>query len=465
MRVVIDLQACQAGSRFRGIGRYSMSLAHALVDEHILRGNDVVIALNGAFPNEADYIRQTFDARHSGLRYFEFSIVTPCAAKNEANQWRQLASRLLRERALASLEADMVHVTTLLADGWQDDSVASVGFLGVHLPTVLTHYDLIPLVLSDIYMPSGEAFERYYMEKLANVQKADLLFAISEYTRMEAITWLKRSQTDVVNISSAVNEDFTINASCQSNVGDTLKKFDIPPEFLLYAPGGFDPRKNVENLLKAYSMLSTDIRAKHKLVIASKISSDLRDGLIWKANTFGLMPGELIFTNYVSEQELINLYRACRVYVFPSLHEGFGLPVLEAMSCGAVVIASNCTSIPEAHGAAEALFAPTDPRSIAMKISAALTDQSFRHRLKIHAAEHPKKFSWARSARVAADAMDKLNTKLVESGWQRPSADCLPSEETMLEVLSKLNLAVAPNDCDLARFHQCFELNAKGLLL
>lgn len=459
MRVVLDLQACQAGSRFRGIGRYSISLANSLVAELLGRGHEVVIALSGAFRDEAAQVRTYLDKQFPGLSYIEFSVLSPCAAQDSENLWRQMASRILRERALASLEPDMVHVATLTADGWEDDTVASVGMLGVHVPTTLTHYDLIPLVMSDIYMPGESAFKNYYMEKLGNVRRADLLLAISEYTRTEAVTWLQRSEESVVNISSAVNEDFVESAGGQHNVQSTLQKYGAPPDFLLYAPGGFDPRKNLNHLLEAYSLLPAEVRAKHRLVIASKLPDGLREGLVRKAGTFGLSPEDLVMTDYVPDSDLIDLYRACRAYVFPSLHEGFGLPVLEAMSCGAVVIASNRSSIPEAHGLEEALFDPTSPESIANKILAALTDDGFRHRLQAHAARQPRKFSWARSAKVAAEAMERLNMQLLASGWRSPAKIDLPTEQAMLEILSGMNLTVAPDESDLACFHRCYDSN------
>lgn len=464
MRVVIDLQACQSSSRFRGIGRYSMSLAHAMVADLIGRQHEVVIGLSGAFQKEAAQVIASFEERFSGLRYFEFSIVSPCAAMDRRNAWRQMASRLLREHAIGCLEPDVVHVATLMADGWEDDTVASVGMLGVHVPTALTQYDLIPLVMSDVYMPGESDFRNYYMEKLGNVRRADLLLAISEYSRSEAVAWLERDQYSVVNISSAVNDDFAENADAQSDVHGTLRKYGIPKGYLLYAPGGFDPRKNLNSLLEAYSLLPADVRSKHSLVIASKLPDGLREGLMWKAGTFGVSADELIITDYVPDSELADLYRACRAYIFPSLHEGFGLPVLEAMSCGAVVIASNCSSIPEAHGLEEALFDPTSAQSIADKMLSALTDDEFRSRLKEHAALQPGKFSWAQSARVAVDAMERVSGQLYSDGWRPTAALDLPSEMSMLDSLAAMNLVAAPSSADLEIFHTSYESNRRRAL-
>lgn len=464
MRVILDLQACQSASRFRGIGRYSMSLARATVSDLTSRGHEVVIVLNASFFDESVQLKADLGLQFPQLRFVEFSIVSPSAAMQKDNQWRQMASRLLREHALACLEPDFVHVATLLADGWADDLVASVGMLGVKVPTALTHYDLIPMVMSDTYMPNDSPFRRYYLEKLDSIERADLLLAISDYSRNEALEWLGREAATVVNISSAVNDDFVASSGGLHDPERTLDRHGIPAEFLLYAPGGFDARKNLNCLLEAYSFLSPELRARHRLVIASQVDEELRSGLVWKASTFGLSPEDLIITGYLPDAELIDLYRACGAYVFPSLHEGFGLPVLEAMSCGAVVIASNCTSIPEAHGLEEALFDPTDPSSIADKMRSALTDEAFKARLRAHATRQPGLFSWARSAKLACDAMETHHEKLCKDGWNKISADSLPEAESILDRLSEMSLGVLPSSNDLEVFHACYKNNQRGVI-
>src|SRR5471030_2048013 len=113
MRVVLDLQACQSASRFRGIGRYSMSLGKALARELISRKHEVIVALSSAFPVEIEEVKTDFEISVPGVRFFEFSIPTNCAASQPENQWRQMSARLLREHALARLEPDIVHVSSL----------------------------------------------------------------------------------------------------------------------------------------------------------------------------------------------------------------------------------------------------------------------------------------------------------------------------------------------------------------
>jgi len=466
MRIVLDLQACQSDSRFRGIGRYSMSLGKVLATELVARNHEVIIALSSAFPLESEQIKAEFKLSVPGVSFYEFSIPTNCAASHPENQWRQIAARVLREHALACLNPDIVHVSTLLADGWGDDTVASVGLAGVSVPTVLTHYDLIPLSMPDVYL-TDEDFRNYYMFKLDSVCNANMLLTISDFTKTEAQRLLKLPESSVVNMSSAVNDDFSQSINKSQGVEVSLDKYSIDKEFLLYAPGGFDPRKNLDRLLEAYSLLPTNVRKLYNLVIASKLPDGYREGLIWKAGTLGIDKSELVLTDYVPDADLADLYRACRAYIFPSLQEGFGLPVLEAMSCGAVVIASNSSSIPEAHGLQKALFDPYQIDDIKNKMMLALTNEAFRSELKKHATVQVKKFSWIESAVVAADAMERLDKENKAIKGASLSKPILPSCEELLDkvdaMMTKMNITTPPNNDDLNNFKSCFRRNVGAL--
>jgi glycosyltransferase involved in cell wall biosynthesis len=436
-----------------------MSLAKVLANELLNRNHDVVILLSAAFPLEAKEVRNEFEKIDSKIKFFEFTIPKNCAANSPENGWRQMAARLLREYAIASLKPDVVHVATLLADGWEDDLVASVGLLDVHIPTVLTHYDLIPLVMPDIYL-ENDFFRDYYMQKIDDVRKADLLLTISEHTKEEARKYLKIPESSLVNISSSVNEDFSTSLKNSLGIQNTLSKYNIETEFLLYAPGGFDPRKNLNRLLEAYSMLPNDIRTQYNLVIASKLPAGYGEGLIWKAGTLGIDKSQLILTDYVPDSDLADLYRGCRAYIFPSLQEGFGLPVLEAMSCGAVVIASNSSSIPEAHGLNEALFDPYEPNDIKNKILLALTDEAFRQKLKSHSEFQTQKFSWLKSATTAANSIEKLVESMTNLPANHVSKIALPSAEQLLFKVNSLVNIAKPSKADLEDFEYCIKRNS-----
>ncbi len=126
------------------------------------------------------------------------------------------------------------------------------------------------------------------------------------------------------------------------------------------------------------------------------------------ARVSGMNPDDLRFAGFVSDEELVRLYNTCSVFVFPSLHEGFGLPPLEAMACGTPVLASNTTSLPEVVGLKEAMFDPLSLDDIVGKLHLALTDLEYRARLISHGKEQAKRFSWDQSAAQVWNSLSTL---------------------------------------------------------
>ena len=180
--------------------------------------------------------------------------------------------------------------------------------------------------------------------------------------------------------------------------------YQVSKPFVMYT-GGIDHRKNIEGLIEAYANLPIVIRSKYQLVIVCSIEDSVCNHVKLFAKNKGLEKDELILTRYVSDQDLLLFYRACRLFVFPSWHEGFALPVLEAMQCGKAVIASNTTSLPEIVGCEDALFNPHDISSITKKIQEVLTNDVFRTKLEYHGLAQSKKFSWDESARRGWSAL------------------------------------------------------------
>lgn len=406
MRIVLDLQGCQSpGSRIRGIGRYSMALAQAIARKP--RGHEVWIGLNGAFPETVEAIRGAFDHSVPQERIVVWETVKSVAEVDPGNRARRWVAECLREDFLAQLKPDIVHVSTLF-EGWVDDVTASIGKVGGgDYLTALTLYDLIPLARKQSYL-SDHRVKAWYYQKLECLKKADVLLAISDFTAREAVDLLGLSPNHIFNISAAADACFRRLPVSSENLWKTCAHYGIKRPYIMYT-GGMDPRKNLDGLIRAYAVLPTEVRREHQLVITGTASPDEMKELLDVIGALSLGEDEVVLAGYVPDSDLVVLYNACRLYVFPSFHEGFGLPALEAMACGAVVIGANATSLPEVIGHPRAMFDPSSTHSIAECIQRTLTDEALREELLQHAKAQVAKFSWERSAACALQAFEAMD--------------------------------------------------------
>ena len=161
--------------------------------------------------------------------------------------------------------------------------------------------------------------------------------------------------------------------------------------------GRIDPHKNIPRIIEAYYKIQKERGIKHSLVLGSKHwpPENMKiDGLI---NKFGLS-GKIFFLKYVTDNDLPALYKGADIMIFPSLHEGFGLPILEAMAAGTPVITSNIFSMPEIAGGAAHLVNPYNVDEIAEGIRQILSDTNYREKLISEGLRRSREFSWGKTA-------------------------------------------------------------------
>lgn len=401
MRIVIDLQAAQSPhSRNRGIGRYSIALAKAMLRQ---RGDhEILIALNGMYADTVQPVRETFAGLLPPTDIVTWHATLPALQVQHPSQRR--AAELVREGFLASLKPDVVHVASLFESG--PYSFTSIGLgSGTHR-TAVTLYDLIPHVYPEIYLHHPDA-AREYNEKIENLRRADLWLAISGASRLEGIERLSLPAANVVNISSAVDDHFRPGTLPARGEAVLRRHYGLWRPFVMYT-GGIDYRKNIEGLIQAWAALAPELRKAHQLAIVCSVQPGERERLEKLAADCGLATGEMVLTGFVPEDHLVDLYRLCKLFVFPSMHEGFGLPALEAMSCGAPVIGADSSSIPEVIGCDEALFDARSQAAMTGKLDHYLRDDASRARLARHGLERSRLFSWDASAQRAMEAFEAL---------------------------------------------------------
>ena len=404
MRIVIDMQGAQTESRFRGIGRYSLSLAKAIAKNNA--GHEVILALNGQFPETIEPIRAEFKELLPKGSIRVWHALEPTRDCDTNNSVRRNTAELLREAFILSLRPNVILITSLF-EGFGDNAVTSIGRFDSLTPTVTILYDLIPLISPDINFRENPVHIGYYSRKLSSLKNSAALLAISESSRNEALNALKFNSEFVINISSGCDKRFK-----RLNIADhereiVLKKFGISRKFFLYT-GGADERKNLPRLIHAFAALPNDLRISTQLLLVGKMPVECVENLIQESCKAGLCGDEIIFGGYVSDFELMQLYGLCVAFVFPSLHEGFGLPPLEAMACGAPVITSNVTSLPEVVGREDAMFNPLSVFSISEKMEQILSDENFRTSLINYGVKRVKEFSWDKCAVLAITMMERV---------------------------------------------------------
>jgi len=403
MRIVIDLQGAQTDSRFRGIGRYSLAIARAIAANKA--HHEVLIVLNASFPETIELIRKEFAdfLPYENIRVFD--SLYPTRESQPGNEWRRSAAAKIREAFINDLNPDVLYVTSFF-EGFIDDAVITLGSSQHSYPIVVTLYDLIPLLNPTKYL-TNKGYKNFYLAKIKEFTKADGFFAISEHSAAEAVRHLGIKIEKITNISGASDNIFKINKDNDTNI---LKHLGINKPYVLYSGGG-DERKNLLRLVQSFAGLSAQIMDQFMLVLAGYILEDEKKKLLKEAAISKLPLDKIVFTEYLPEEDLAFLYNNCTLFVLPSWHEGFGLPALEAIRCGAPVIASNTSSLPEVVCTEETLFDPFNTEDITQKMESLLSNESFRNEIAKKQYNHSLIFSWDNSARTAINFFERIFEK------------------------------------------------------
>lgn len=427
MRIVIDMQGAQTESRFHGIGQYTLGFARAIAQN---RGEHaVILALSGLFPETIEPIRAAFDGVLPQENIKVWYAPGPVREGQPGNDARREVAELIREAFLIGLRPDVIHITSLF-EGYVDDAVTSIGRFDASTPVSVTLHDLIPLLNPNQYLKPNPSYNAYYLRKIEHLKRASRYLAISESSRQEGIQGLDRPESLFVNGSMGAEAHFKPEEVTESDAAGLREKFGLHGQFLLYA-GGTDERKKLARLIEVFAALPVDLRSRYQLLLVGKITDGDLSHLKQAARQAGLGETELCFTGYVSNQELVQLYNLCTVVVFPSWHEDFGLPVLEAMQCGKAVITSNTSSLPEVMGRDDALFDPFDTNTMTDKIIQVLSDEAFRSELERHGLEQARKFSWDISAKKAWQTFEA-------SAAPESKSEYIPSHRPRLAYVSPL---------------------------
>ncbi|MDI7274750.1 MAG: glycosyltransferase family 1 protein [Anaerolineae bacterium] len=372
MRICLDASPAVHGRA--GIGRYTLELIDALV------------ALD-AGPECSIFYNRPRQARLEAPLDRLPRLTTGLGDK----PWRLsvLLAHLLRARQDGLFPgADLFHAT---------DHV--LPYLA-RVRSVFTLYDLTFRLYSDTHTLAN----RWYLTLMVPrfLRAAGGVIAISECTRRDALRLYRLDETRVRVIYPGVAPRFRPADPAVS--AGVLHRYGLPARLILYV-GTIEPRKNLVTLLQAYSALRR-AGCEQRLAIVGR--TGWRSGGFWRALRELGLEREVCLPGYVADVDLPALYSAADVFVFPSLYEGFGLPVLEAMACGAPVVCSEAASLPEVAGDAALLVPPRDVAALTAALRRVLEDSSLRQTLGARGLARAREFTWERTARLTLALYDQV---------------------------------------------------------
>lgn len=265
---------------------------------------------------------------------------------------------------------------------------------------------LVPLVTDLAVFRMPEVYDRsrvllWRLQYKYVRRKAELFLAISEFTKSEMGEVLGIPGEKIRVVPMACPEDMAPVEDAAALL-ELRSKYGLPEKFILFV-GNNNPRKNLERTIRAFDMMKERTCLPHKLVIAGEQG--------WKFDRDRALEGvrhtgEVIFTGFVPDEELPALYTAAELFVFPTLYEGFGMPVIEAQKCGTPVVTSNASAMPEVAGDSAELVDPRDEESICAGMLRVLEDKNRSEELVRKGFKNAGRFSWKKSARMLNDIVE-----------------------------------------------------------
>lgn len=256
--------------------------------------------------------------------------------------------------------------------------------------TVFTLHDLIFRLYPQAHKPLNRWFLTLAMPQF--LRAANAVIAVSKNTKGDAVRFYNLDEAKFHVVYEGVNERF--RPAPAQDVAHVRQVYALPEHFIL-SLGTIEPRKNLTALLEAYRHL-LDRGSDLRLVIAG-LKGWLYRGFFQRLHELGL-EDHVVFPGFVREADLPALYSAADLFVFPSLYEGFGLPVLEAMACGTAVVSSNAASLPEVAGDAALMVDPHSVADLVQAISALSENENLRQELEAKGPRQATKFSWQKAA-------------------------------------------------------------------
>lgn len=274
--------------------------------------------------------------------------------------------------------------------------------IGYKIRKIITVYDLIWMKFPGFFQKDTLYVAKKRLQR--SCRSSDIILAISKNTKEDILKYFNCDREKIIVTYLGVDHTKFRLIDIDKPIERRIRvKYGLPKKFILWV-GSFRKNKNVDRLCQAFIKVKETLHCPHKLVLCGREDYDYK-----RVKVALQQSGEnFVFTGAVEDSELPIIYNLAEAFVFPSLYEGFGLPVVEAMACGTPVITSNRSSLPEVAGDAAILVNPEDEEELARAIMRLITDDSLRDSLRKRGLERAKLFTWEDTARKTLKVFDEV---------------------------------------------------------
>ena len=377
MRIGLDgkILTLRAG----GTGRFAINLTRAMLAEAAARRPDLGFVIFTG-PQTSREVMEEFRG-----------ACEECFLGAKSSVLRSLT---LVPAALRRMQVDVFH-------GMDHVGLPLVGRTGKYVVTI---HDVIPLILPQTFTPRHRLVVRMALARVR--AKADRVIVPSHAAKRDIVQRLGLAEDLVVVTHAGCEPQFQPEAQ-EASFRDLAARYGLPSRYVL-AVGTLEPRKNLTTLLQAFARLRRGAKTDPELgLVLAGARGWLDEPVFQSVRSLGLEQ-VVRFPGFIDDEDLPAVYRGAELFVFPSLYEGFGLPLLEAMACGVPVITSNVSSMPEVAGGAALLVDPRDVHGLAAAIAQVLRDEALRGRLRDAGIARAGQFSWETAARQTLDTYASL---------------------------------------------------------
>lgn len=364
MNIAFDMTFSQNISNQRGIGRYAKSLL-----EHIIQQNE-----------------------DNSFFYFY-----PDLSGSPENLREQL-HEFIRQNKI-----ELFHILSPFE--WTNYAMMNKEWYG-KTKVAVTLFDIIPLLYEHIYLTDPH-YHNFYHTILHFVNSCDLIFAISETTKRDAIHHVAMDENKIHVIMAGLDKQFTVIPDWDQ--AELNSRYGIKKPYVM-CTSGMDFRKNTTRLIEGFAKANLALHFSYQLVLCCNVSPSDILNLREVAQRAGAAD-DLVITGYVPDSDLVKLYNGASLFAFPSLYEGFGLPVLEAMACGVPVLTSNTSSLAEISGDAAYLVNPQNADEIGAGIYTMLTKLDMQTDYRKKGFVQADKFIWSDVGRKVLDGYRQVLRK------------------------------------------------------